>query len=199
MNDLSNENNHLTEIDDDLYFEALSKHSLLSLFEEDSFKEKWHRVFEGLRKPKDSGHYRWSLYQLQRLLAPVMAIVVPFLFLGLINLLASFAPEPSTSIQVRVVEQEAMETLEDIEIEEFVPQETIDPIDIQMDFSSDAVSLPTETVTTPMDSASVAPADFDSVAMVRSPVMMRGMLGSRNPGMRGSAVSRYGGQWGAQS
>ncbi|MBN2301580.1 MAG: von Willebrand factor type A domain-containing protein [Lentisphaerae bacterium] len=40
---------------------------------------------------------------------------------------------------------------------------------------------------------SPAPTAFDSVAMVKSPMIMKGIYGSRTPGSRGSALGQYGG------
>jgi len=37
------------------------------------------------------------------------------------------------------------------------------------------------------------PAPFDAVAIVKSPVIMKGIYGSRSPGARGNAMARYGG------
>jgi len=179
-------------IDEDA-FAALHEHDLMKLFDELSFRDKWKRVAAGLKQPKESGEHKWAKLQMLRLLSPAAAVVVPFFLLMLITLLAQFGPEPTTSVQVKVIEPEAMEQLEDIQEPIVEPPEPPDPIDMHMDFAMDAPSLPTETMAPPAETASVQPAEFDSVAMVKSPVVMRGMLGSRSPGAQGAALGRFGG------
>ncbi len=178
---------------------ALHGRDLLKNFDELSFRDKWKRVAAGLKQPKESGEHKWARLQMMRLLSPAAAVIVPVLILGLITILAQFTHEPVNTVQVKVVESEPIEELEQILEPEILPPDPFEPTDVQMEISADMPSLPTETVTPPADVASAQPAEFDSVAMVRSPVMMTGIMGSRNPGMRGAALNRYGGKWGDQS
>ncbi len=181
------------DIFEDEAFALLHEHDLMKLFDELTFREKWRRVFAGLKQPRESGPNKWARLQVQRLLAPVMAVIVPFLMLGLITLFAQFGPAPTTTVQVKVIDPEPVEQLEDIDEPEFEPPEPPDPIDMQVEFSIDAPAMPTDVAAPPAEAASVQPAEFDSVAMVRSPVVMRGMLGSRSPGAQGAALNRFGG------
>ncbi|MBT3191935.1 MAG: terpene cyclase/mutase family protein [Verrucomicrobia bacterium] len=168
----------------------LHQNDLMKLFDTLTFREKWKRVFMGLKQPQDSGAYKWAKLQMVRLLSPAMAVVVPILMLGLITLFASMNPEPVRSVKVKVLEPEAAEELEDIE-EPIIDQlEPPDPV--EMDFTPDTTLPPSEVAAPPQD-VSVQPAEFDSVAMVKSPVIMKGMYGSRNPGSQGAALNRYGG------
>ncbi len=187
-----NDNQIETIIDDDA-FQALHQHDLLKMFDELTFREKWKRVSEGLKQPKESGEHKWASLQMLRLLSPAAAVVVPMLLLGLITLLAQLTPEPLPSIKVTVVEPEPMEELQEI-IEPLIePPEPPEPTEVQMDISADMPSLPTETVSPPAENASVQPAEFDSVAIVKSPVIMKSMLGSRSPGAQGAALGKFGG------
>jgi hypothetical protein len=174
-------------------YEVFNEHDMMKLFEELSFREKWHRVSEGLKQPKESGEHKWAKLQMLRLLAPAAAVVVPILMLLLITLLAQLTPEPVKTIKTKIVEPEPIEELEEIEEPEIEPIEPPEPTDVEMDVSADMPSLPSETITPPAEQASVQPADFDSVAIVKSPVMMSGILGSRSPGARGAALGKYGG------
>jgi len=183
----------LETIMDDEAFETFHQHDLMKIFDELSFREKWKRVSEGLKQPKESGEHKWAKLQMLRLLSPAAAVIVPILILGLITILAQFAPEPVATVQVKVVEPEPMEELEEIVEPEIEPPEPPEPTEVQMDISADMPSLPTETVSPPAETASVQPAELDSVAMIKSPVIMRGMLGSRSPGARGAALGKYGG------
>ncbi len=163
---------------------------LMRLFDEMSFTEKWKRVIEGLKQPPDTGAYKWAKLQMVRLISPAMAVVVPIIMLGLITLFASLTPEPVRTVKVKVVEPEPIEELEEIEEPIFEPEEPPDPVEV--DFTPDSTMPPSEVAAPPVD-YSVQPAEFDSVAMVRSPVIMRGIIGSRNPGSQGAALNRFGG------
>ncbi len=166
------------------------QNDLMKMFDELTFGEKWQRVFAGLKMPADSGPHKWAKLQMTRLLSPLAAVVVPFLMLGLITLFANLTPESTRTVQVKVVEAEPMEDLEDIEEPIFDQIEHPDPV--EMDFVTDTTLPPSEVAAPPQD-VSVQPAEFDSVAMVKSPVIMKGIYGSRNPGSRGAALSRFGG------
>jgi hypothetical protein len=168
----------------------MHQHDLMDLFDTLTFKEKWQRVFAGLKQPTDSGPYKWAKLQMIRLLSPAMAVVVPIIMLGLITLFASMNPEVVRTVKVTVLEPEAMEELE--EIEEPVIDQIEPPDPVEMDFTPDTTLPPSEVAAPPQD-VSVQPAEFDSVAMVKSPVIMKGMYGSRNPGSQGAALNKYGG------
>ncbi len=113
------------------------------------------------------------------------------------------------AIEILVVEPEPMEELEDIEEIPADVSERIDGSVVTLDESlarsagsvsparkpsSRLVSSLREesVVASPVD-VSVQPANFDSVAMVKSPVAMKGMYASRNPRGRAEALKRYGG------
>ena len=179
-------------VDDGIEPDLFEQHQndLMNMFDELTFREKWQRVAEGLKMPPDSGPNKWAKLQMMRLLSPAAAVIVPILMLGLITLFANLAPEPDRTVKVKVVEAEPMEDLEDIEEPVFDEIEPPDPV--EMDFVTDTTLPPSEVAAPPQD-VSVQPAEFDSVAMVKSPIIMKGIYGSRNPGSRGAALSRFGG------
>jgi hypothetical protein len=121
-------------------------------------------------------------------------VVVPLLMVGLLTVFSGMGEETVRSVQAKVIDPEPMEKIDEIVEPEFEPPEPPDPIDIQVDFAvNNAPSTPTDVAAPPAEAASVQPAEFDSVAMVKSPVVMRGMLGSRTPGAQGAALGRFGG------
>jgi len=174
-------------------FDVLREHDIMKLFDELSFRQKWARVFRGLKQPSTSGEHKWARLQMLRLLSPLFAVIVPVLMLLLIALLAQFTPKGTQSFQVTRVEPTPMEQLEEIEPPEVEPLEPPEPVDVQVDVSADMPSMPSDVISPPAETASVQPSDFDSVAQVRSPVVLTGIMGSRNPGTRGAALGRFGG------
>jgi len=167
------------------------QNDLMEMFDEASFSEKWRRVREGLKMPPTTGPYKWARLQMLRLLSPIMAVVFPVFMLFLMILFSKFGPEPNRSVKVKVVDPEPIEELEDIEdpvIEEIEPP---DPVEIEI--INPDVSLPPSEVAAPPQDVTVQQAEFDSVAITKSPMVMTGIYGSRNPGSRAAAINKYGG------
>ncbi|MBC8453851.1 terpene cyclase/mutase family protein [PVC group bacterium] len=177
-------------LDDLEQLEKAHHHDLLELFEELTFREKWSRVAEGLKQPPETGAYKWARLQMIRLISPAAAVVVPILVFVLIAVFAALAPKQTRSVEVKIIEPESIEDLEDIEdpIEE--PLEPPDPV---MDFTTTDPNLIPDAVAAPPADFSPQPVEFDAVAMTKSPVIMKGIYGSRNPGAKGEAMARYGG------
>jgi hypothetical protein len=171
---------------------ALHHDDLLKLFEELPFRQKAIKVLRGLRAPPDSGDYKYARLQILRLWAPFTAIVVPTLTVIGLLVFSAITPEYERPVDVMIVEPEALDKLDDIkEIEEVEP---LQPDEVMPDMPVD-VTAPTDVTAPPAVATAFSPqpATFDSVAMVKSPVILRGIIGSRSPGSRGSALSAYGG------
>jgi len=165
-------------------------HGLMEIFNELSFREKVRKVLNGLKQPKDSGAYKWARLQILRLWAPVSAVVVPLLAVIILMSLAVIAP-PGRTVEVQIIEPEVLDELE--ELEEIEP-ELLEPPEIEMEIPDEVVVTDfANPLPSPATDFSPRPADFDSVAIVKSPVILKGILGSRTPGARGSALARHGG------
>jgi hypothetical protein len=170
--------------------------SLLDIFDELSFKEKWGKVFEGLKQPKDSGAYKWARLQMIRLSGPIAAVVLPLFMILILCIVSAMAPAPLRVIEVSVMEPEKVEELKEIKEEIIEPPEPPEPQDIVVtDIISDKPFVGTDPNSTPGPQVdfSPQPVSFDAVAIVKSPVVMKGIYGSRSPGARGAALAGYGG------
>lgn len=168
----------------------LHRNALMEMFEDLSFKRKLQKTIYGLKQPKDSGAHKYAMFQIQRLWAPVAAIIVPFIAVGMLMVFAQFVPDQTESVQVKVVEPDPVEDLEEIEELEDERIEPPEPVDFDMvpDVVTESLNAPT-----PDTELSPKPADFDTVAMVKAPVVMKGIYQSRSPGARGKALNDYGG------
>ena len=171
---------------------SIEHHSILELFDELTFRQKVHKFFYGLSQPTDSGDFKWSRLQMVRLSAPLMAILVPVFFMFLLILFAGMQQHETREVQVMIKEPETIENLEDIED---IMDEPIEPPEpIELDFAPNAnVTMDSPLPPSPAVDVTSQPAEFDTVAIVKSPVIMKGMFGSRTPGGRGRALSAYGG------
>ena len=171
-------------------------HDMMELFEELSFSEKWEKVREGLKMPQDTGEYKWAKQQMVRLWSPVCAVIVPIILICVVGLLAAFQPPPPPKVEVQIIEPDQVEELDDIEEEIIEPPDPPEPEEVEpTDVISDSPYAGADPTATPGPVAdfSPQPATFDSVAMIKSPVIMRGSYGSRSPGARGSALAGNGG------
>lgn len=167
------------------------RHDLLELFVELTLWQKVRKVAYGLRQPRDTGDFKYARLQVLRLLAPFSAVAVPVLVMLGLMLIASVQEPPRPGIEVVILTPEPVDDLEDIRDLDEEPLEPPEPIDLDfMPQVSIAESTPTPAPPTDMVQATV---EFDAVAQIRSPVIMRGMFGTRSPGARSASLSEYGG------
>jgi hypothetical protein len=167
--------------------------NMIQLFDELPFLEKWKKVREGLEQPKETGEYKWARLQIIRLSAPISAVAVPLLAVLCLFVFSALAPQKSRSVEVKVVEPEKAPELEEIKPLEEPPPEQPEPVDVQTETTNPGPVDNTAISPAPDADFSPTPAPLDSVAIVKSPVIMKGIYGNRSPGHRGSLLGRFGG------
>ena len=184
---LDKNGNPIPELDQNLQ-------DLQKLFANMSFSERFRKTMEGLNKPKDSGEYKFAKLQLQLMSGPIIAILLPLIFVIFLFTLKNDTTVTTHTQQVEIVEAEDAPEVEEPEPPEYEPPDVMEPVDTDFDgptdFSSDVV---TQTDFTPNEPVSPKPAEFNSVSIVKSPIVMRNILGSRSPGQRGTALAKFGG------
>ena len=162
------------------------------LFEELSFRERWRRMMAGLKMPKDSGEYKFARLQLQRLSGPAVAIAVPLITVIILLLLPRREAPPPVTAAVEIVEPP-----EDIEIEEPPPDppeppDMLEPQDSDIDGPVGDITPVEQPAEVSNEPVSAKPAEMSTVANVKSPIVMPGIMASRNPGQRGRALGKWG-------
>ncbi len=161
---------------------------MMRLFDELTFRERMRRMMDGLGKPRDTGEYKFARLQLQRLSAPLVAFVAPLVLVAVLIAFGDLSAPATRQVPVEIVNPDVMDELEEPPPEEVPDYAEPMEIDVTVD-----ITLP-ETVTTVEDRPmSPQPSAIDAVAIIRSPIVMRGIFGSRNPGARGDAIRRHGG------
>ena len=161
-------------------------------------------MFKGFSKPRGSREYKLARLELQRLAAPLIAVVSVVMFVVVLIVVTEVAGKAKKTIEVRIgeVDDSAEETLEEIAEE---PPDDIEPppledVDIVVDVQTPApMAAVAPAATPPAQQVSVKPAAQDSVAFVDSPVKMKAMTGSRNPGSIGAATRGGAGYGDAQT
>ena len=146
-------------------------------------------MFQGLRMPRDTREYKLARIELQRLSAPLTAIVVPTLFVIVLCVVTAISSQPTCVLPVDIP------TIDDPEPPPVDPPEptpedppTPEPeVEITVDTPTPApfTPLPPTPINTSSTDLSVKPASIDAVMNIKSPVMMKTIKRSRTPGTIG--------------
>ena len=166
---------------------------MMALFNEKTYFQRLKGMFEGLKQPKDTKEYKLARIEMQRQAAPVAAIVIPVVLVGLLALLATGKEKTEVAFETDIMQaEEIQKPLEEIppDLPEPQPMDEIMPNDVQ--FTPDmAMDVPAPAPDAPV---SAQPQAVDAVAVIKSPVILRHIFGStRNPGMRGQLLAGGGG------
>ena len=154
-----------------------------------SFLEWVQSVRVGLRQPKNSGEYRYAHQQLQRLWSPVCGVSLPALLVLILMATPEHVVSDKDAIPVTIEATKNNDLLkDDPKTKEPEPVEPPPPDDNNInpapgDYS--ATPGPVSPTAGPSTPFSPKPAEFDSVAMVKSPITMKGVYASRSPGAKG--------------
>lgn len=162
---------------------------IAEMYGNDSYIKRMKKLFFGLKEPRDSRAYKEAMIEMQRLSAPISAVLMPLLSVLLLVVLSNASVTDDRIIETQIMEAEEMQKLEEIEVLE-KPPEDMEQIDIDVPVDSPHVDV--ENVQdTPM---SPQPQEFDTVLNVKSPVILKNIYGStRNTGTRGALLGRFGG------
>ena len=178
------------------------KAAIDAAFEEKGFFRRMADMVVGLSKPHSSGEYKLARIELQRLAAPILAVSIPVLAFVALIVITAVQSQTERKIEVEVArsqdeepELEAEPEPEDIDEPPPPPEEMVDiQVDVQTVGPVSDMVAPRAAVAT-AGPVSVKPAAQESVSLVKSPVKMRSMAGSRNPGTIG-AMTKGGSSYG---
>lgn len=164
-----------------------TRDELLKLFEQEerNFWQRQRDMFKGLGCPKDSVEYKQALIELQRWSAPVLAVLLILAVVVVMSIIRIEANEAPPTVEMQIVEE-----LEAEELVEEEPPPPEEPPELEEIVETDVV---VEIDAPPTDSAeqSPQPTPVDSVA-ITSGVVVPNVYGSRNPGLRGAKIGRFG-------
>ena len=168
--------------------------TLRELLGEQTWREWLGNVRAGLRKPRGSGEYRYAVQEVRRLWSPVCGVGLPLLMVGLLMSMPEQAVRETEAVPVTIEAKKADDVLKDDPavkdpepVEPPPPDEAITP-EVSDPSSASAMPGPVGPSAGPASTStpfSPQPAAFDSVAMIKSPIKMKGVYASRSPGARG--------------
>lgn len=167
-------------------------------YEDKGFFERLGILFKGINKPRDTREYKLARVELQRLAAPMFAIIVPLIVAIVICVVTAVSSQIRfiDPVDIPVPEEDTVTEVEDPPIPddpEPVPQVDVE-IHVDTPNPAQVSDLPPQPAP-PSEVKSVKPATMDAVAMVKSPVSFKAIQGSRTPGSIGVAT-RGGNQYG---
>ncbi|MBR4603476.1 MAG: hypothetical protein IKO43_01385 [Kiritimatiellae bacterium] len=151
-------------------------------------------MFSGLGKPHNSREYKLARIEMQRLMAPLAAVVSVVLFVVILIVVTAVTGQAKKKIEITVATIEEQDAEIEETAEEEPPEEPPEPppieeVDIVIDTPLPGPPSPMAPApSTPQAQVSTKPAAADTVAFVNSPVKMKSMVGSRTPGSIGAAT-----------
>ena len=201
------ENNEVAPVDGEMTEEVgLSAEELMqehlaeiqAAFEEEGFFKRLGKMFKGLKMPRSSAEYKLARTELQRLIAPMLAILCPVMFIIVLCVMTEISGRAKEAIQVDIARAQDDEALQDETEQTEVEQTEQTEVEIEVDMPNDMPTQVTEVVapslsSTPTDQAIKQP-DPNSVALVKSPVSMKSVYATtRSAASRVEAMKKYGG------
>ena len=186
--------------EEEFFVEEIDLEAIGKRFESESVFTRIKLLLRGLKAPAGSREYKEALIELQRLLAPVGAIIIPLIFIAI--LFVCSVPEKTNkdlrNINVAKAEEEAsleepppeMEDLTETTTDQTVETEVLNDISNP---SLDNLQTPTDVVTPNTDNAPVIE-NANAVMDIQAPVKMKTILGqSRSAGARARSLAKFGG------
>jgi len=171
---------------------------MMKLFEEMSFMQKMKAMFNGLNFPKDSGEYKFARLQLQLMAGPILAVLVPLCVIGILLTIKAAPPSDKIVVTTEIVEADAPP---DIEEPPPPPPETVQFERVDTDFDGPSANPFVSDFAGPVTSEPLSPkpAAISTVSLNKSPITFKNMIGSRDPGQRGAAITGGGGSQGGEA
>ena len=173
---------------------------LNAAYEDVGFFTRLARMAKGLGKPRSSAEYKLARTELQRLAAPIVAVVAPVVFVVVLCVMTDVTGLAKRTIQIDVARTQNEEDVLEEEGEQ-TEIDTPDDVEVEVEIET-ATDLPTQVtdVVTPTTAATATPEqalrqpDPTSVALVKSPVAMKSVFGeTRSAAARVEAMRKYGG------
>jgi hypothetical protein len=171
----------------------------MAKYEEEGYFKRLFKMFAGLGKKHSSREYKEAIIELQRQIAPLLAILLPVVGAVILFVVTALDTTSEQKIDLEIAEAERPEELDKNE-----PPPDVEPppedVDVQVDTPTVAPVAAAEVAAPPStEPQSFKPADVDSVLLIKSPVTLKSIAGTaRSAGQRGK-LTGGGAQYGDAS
>ena len=171
----------------------------MAKYEEEGYFKRLFKMFAGLGKKHSSREYKEAIIELQRQIAPLLAILLPVVGAVILFVVTAMDTTSEQKIDLEIAEAERPEELDKNE-----PPPDVEPppedVDVQVDTPTVAPVAAAEVAAPPStEPQSFKPADVDSVLLIKSPVTLKSIAGTaRSAGQRGK-LTGGGAQYGDAS
>ena len=162
-------------------------------YTEKGFFRRLFEMFQGLRMPRDTREYKLARIELQRLSAPLTAIVLPTLFAIVLCVVTAISSQRTElpPVDIAPIEDDPIDLTPPDEPE--TPEDIVPPEEIEITVDAPTAepisNLPPAPIQTHSTDTSVKPATVDAVMNIKSPVAMKTINGGRNTGTIGRVTS----------
>jgi len=165
--------------------------------DEDSFRERWRKIFAGLKAPRESGEYRWAKSEFDRtMVSGGTSTGITVVALLLLTFMSAGQEPPPPQLEVFIAEPET-EKLEEIKEEPIEQPPEPEVVPTTMDAGSEVGDTRIENVvSTPSFGDDSSPDNVPVQAVdiaTKSPFVIKGLYGARTGGGRAAAIGKYGG------
>ncbi len=185
----------MTEPDLEAGQERLEK--IEEMFETRTLRQRLRALFTGLRKPRASAEYKEAFVELQRLLAPLLALIVPAILLAVLFVCTVPPAQNRTLRNIQIVEAQEDDALDE------APAEMPDDLDmdqpVDLDLTLDVNVAPVVATALPEAAPTAAAAapvvnNVDVVMNIKAPVTMKSVFGdTRSAAARATSLRHFGG------
>ncbi len=172
--------------------EESAYHRLSALFDSMTLNEWSHRVRRGLRQPRDTGEYAWARAQRRRILAPVLALLMPLLLVTLVVVLSRHAGDRKDTTSVTYVEDPVPPALDPVPLAPPLREDTLPDVlpavsDTAPSFS-DPSPIPVGLTTSFI---SPVPSAIPTAAAMRGSITFNPLIHTRSDEGREEGLARF--------
>ena len=158
----------------------------MAKYEEDGYFKRLGKMFAGLGRPHASREYKEAVIELQRQIAPLLAILVPLVGAAILFVVTAMGDSSVQKVKVEIAQVEKEEQLDEPEPPPETEPTPDTEVDVQMDSPNVSPVEVAEVVPPTAEPQSVKVASVDAMLNIKRPVTMKSVAGTaRNAGVRG--------------
>jgi len=164
--------------------------SIAATYTEATYPQRLKKMLQGIKCARNTKDYKEALIEVQRLSAPIVAVLMPMALIGLLIVFSAASKTTDRIFDVTFIEAIEIPKLEDVKPLDKPPERETDvKVDVAIDQPNVEELKPTEQPISPQQ------APLEAVLITKSPVFIKGIPGwiDRGPVGRPTRIKIYGG------